>query len=268
VLSSVLNLAFDAATDNIVLDRKILQWVLVPICLVMFLQGILRQYVTTLFLTDDAKVTIPQLQKNLLVRRSARLRANAQFLPPSAFRMRKRYFVLRAFGDQKEGAAADAAAGGAGDPFAMMGMMKQNISMILPNIILMGWVSYFFSGFVLVKLPFGLYDRFKSMTQRGIVLKSLDPSYVSSMSWYFINLVGLRGLFSLVLGDGNSAIDNTKAMTDQMSGAALMQQQQPDMNAVFNVEKTELEILQHYWAVPAAELRLLQQQQQQQQARA
>ncbi len=31
----------------------------------------------------------------------------------------------------------------------MVGMMKQNVSMILPNILMMGWVSYFFSGFVL-----------------------------------------------------------------------------------------------------------------------
>jgi hypothetical protein len=32
----------------------------------------------------------------------------------------------------------------------MMGMMKQNMAMIVPNMLLMGWVSYFFAGFVLV----------------------------------------------------------------------------------------------------------------------
>lgn len=69
------------------------------------------------------------------------------------------------------------------DPTKMMGGMKQNLAMIIPNMLQMGWVSYFFAGFVLVKLPFPLTERFKTMLQRGIMLKSLDVSYVSSLSW-------------------------------------------------------------------------------------
>lgn len=63
----------------------------------------------------------------------------------------------------------------------------------------MAWVSYFFSGFVLVKLPFPLTDSFKSMLQQGVFIPNLDSSYVSSLSWYFINLFGVRGLLSLFL---------------------------------------------------------------------
>jgi len=138
------------------------------------------------------------------------------------------------------------------DPFAMVGMMKQNMAMIIPNMLLMAWVSYFFSGFVLVKLPFGSTDRFKSMLQRGIFLRSLDPSYVSSLSWYFINLFGLRGLFSLILGD-NNVTDNAKMMQEQMAGTNM---QQMDFNQMFSTEKTELEIIQHEFSVPTAETRL------------
>jgi hypothetical protein len=67
--------------------------------------------------------------------------------------------------------------------------------------LLMGWVTYFFSGFVAVKLPFPLTVRFKALLQRGIELASLDVSYVSALSWYFLVLFGLRGVISLALGE-------------------------------------------------------------------
>jgi hypothetical protein len=43
------------------------------------------------------------------------------------------------------------------------------------------------------------------------MVNSLDASYVSSLSLYFICMFGLRGLFSLVLGSNNAAND-TRAM--------------------------------------------------------
>jgi len=36
---------------------------------------------------------------------------------------------------------------------------------------------------VLVKVPFSLTNRFKSMLHRGVDLSTLDVSYVSSLSW-------------------------------------------------------------------------------------
>jgi hypothetical protein len=43
------------------------------------------------------------------------------------------------------------------------------------------------------------------MFQQGIDLQSLDPSYVSSISWYFLNVFGLRGLLYILLGEGNGS---------------------------------------------------------------
>ena len=55
-----------------------------------------------------------------------------------------------------------------------------------------------------VKVPFALTLRFKDMLQRGIDISTLDPSYVSTLSWYFIVMFGLRGVMQLVMGDNNS----------------------------------------------------------------
>lgn len=69
------------------------------------------------------------------------------------------------------------------DPSMMMDMMKKNLNMIVPQMLSMFWVNFFFSGFVIAKIPFPLTQKFRGMLQRGVDLQSLDVTYVSSLSW-------------------------------------------------------------------------------------
>jgi len=244
----------ETAFTGLILDPRIRDWVLLPIFVVMILQGLLRQYVTVLWLQDHKPVTPASVEQASTLRRSQILRSNGHFLPAPAFRMRKRYLlekVFRAVSQPKEGEAS--APNPFSDPFAMTGMLKNHMAMVVPSMLMMGWVGYFFNGFVLVRLPFALGENFKSMLQRGIQLHSLDVSYVSSISWYFLMLFGTRGLFTLILGNDNNAVDSTKRMEEQMAGG--MQQQ--SIQQLYSTERTELEIVEHQWGIPSAEYRLI-----------
>ncbi|PVU94907.1 hypothetical protein BB560_005904 [Smittium megazygosporum] len=83
---------------------------------------------------------------------------------------------------------------------SMMDGAKGQMMSIVPQTLIMGWVQFFFSGFILTKLPFMLGDQFKSMLQDGILTPYADVGWVSSISFYFLNLFGLGGVFSLILG--------------------------------------------------------------------
>jgi len=126
-------------------------------------------------------------------------------------------------------------------------MMKQNMVMIVPQIAMMGWVSYFFTGFVVGKIPFPLTDRFKGMLQRGVELHGLDVGYVSSLSLYFMMFFGLRGIQQLLLGE-NPDTDDAKVMQQQMQGGGMQPQ---DMEKMFEQEKNQLELIGWEDGLPA-----------------
>jgi Integral membrane protein EMC3/TMCO1-like len=54
-----------------------------------------------------------------------------------------------------------------------------------------------------VKLPFPLTLKFRGTLQQGMELRTLDVRYVSSLSWYFLNSFGLRGILPFLLGEAN-----------------------------------------------------------------
>lgn len=65
-----------------------------------------------------------------------------------------------------------------------------------------------------VKLPFPLTIRFKQMLQAGVMTRDLDVRWVSSLSWYFLNLFGLQSVFIFILGNDNGESAALTCMAD------------------------------------------------------
>ncbi|GAB6031958.1 ER membrane complex subunit 3 [Chamberlinius hualienensis] len=238
---------------ELLVDSNIRMWVFLPIVVITFLIGILRHYVSIL-LSSPKKVDVLQMQDSQALLRSRVLRENNKYIPKQSFAMRKHFFNNEETGYFKTQKRPTAITNPMSDPAMMTDMLKGNLTNVLPMIIIGGWINWTFSGFVTTKVPFPLTLRFKPMLQRGVDLVSLDASWVSSASWYFLNVFGLRSIYALVLGDNNAA-DQARVMQDQMSGAAVAMP--PDPKQAFKAEWEALEICEHHWALKNVESDLM-----------
>ncbi|GAA6086369.1 ER membrane protein complex subunit 3-like [Tachysurus ichikawai] len=243
------------AGPELLLDSSIRVWVVLPIVFITFLVGVLRHYVTKL-IQSDKKVELEQVSDSQVLMRSRILRENGKYLPKQSFAMRKHYFNNPETGFFKKVKRKVVPKNPMTDTSMMTDMMKGNLTNVLPMILIGGWINWAFSGFVTTKVPFPLTLRFKPMLQRGIELVSLDASWVSSASWYFLNVFGLRSMYSLILGQDNAA-DQSRIMQEQMTGAAMAMP--PDPNKAFKSEWEALEIIEHKWALENVEEELVSQ---------
>jgi len=230
---------------ELLLDPNIRLWVFLPIVVITFLIGILRHYVSIL-LSSPKKVEVTQVEDSQALLRSRALRENGKYLPKQSFAMRKQFFNHEELGYFKTRKPAPAMNNPMSDPSVMTEMLKGNVTNVLPMIIIGGWINWTFSGFVTTKVPFPLTLRFKPMLQRGVDLMALDASWVSSASWYFLNVFGLRSIYALVLGDNNAA-DQARVMQEQMSGGGVAMP--PDPKQAFKAEWEALQICDHRWAL-------------------
>lgn len=146
-------------------------------------------------------------QRSLI--RGISFRTNANVLSPASFAARKSYLVSAfqagTFLKSPE-TKGQAPPNPMSDPAAMdgmMGMMKGQMTMIIPQTLIMGWINAFFSGFVVLRMPFPLTPRFKQMLQAGVATREMDVRWVSSISLYFICLYGLQSVFIFLLGSDN-----------------------------------------------------------------
>lgn len=203
--------------EHLVLDPAIRDWVVIPMVIMLVIVGMGRHYVGSLIKTEPiiTESDLGELRYKQVAMQAARLRGNGKFLNENAFNKRKAYMTRKKTGILRE--KVPGAANPMSNPLAMVDMMKGNIVFMLPNFAMMAFVGYFFSGFICLKIPFPmLSSHFKLMLQRGVDLSTLDVSYVSSLSWYFLVTFGLNGMYRLILGD-DSDFDDAKMMQMQVS---------------------------------------------------
>lgn len=121
----------------------------------MVLTGVLRHYASVLMATTPKKADIKAIREQRALAHGAALRTNYHVLSRKSFEAR-RDFLIGAF----ESGAYLKAPNQKGQPPAnpmtdpnamegMMGMMKNNMAMIIPNTLIMSWINAFFSGYVI-----------------------------------------------------------------------------------------------------------------------
>eukprot|EP00116_Pleurobrachia_bachei_P008343 sb/3468605/ len=230
---------------ELLLDPNIRLYVFIPIVLICLFVGLIRHYATIL-MASEKKTVLTQVADTHLLRRARLLRENGDFIPRDAFMMRRHYFNGPS-GALKVEKESPAAANPMTDPSMMVDMMKGNLTNMIPMVVIGGWINWTFSGFVTTKVPFALTLRFKEMLQRGVTLTTLDASWVSSASWYFLNVFGLRSVYALFLGEDNEA-DQSKMM-QQMTATPSAP---PDMKKAYKDEWEALEVRNHRWALEDA----------------
>ena len=135
------------------LDSKIRDWVLFPILITMFLFGVIRNYLQNIFTPNSSnkKKNIDKFRQSQTLKKSNDLKIHGKFIPKESFKMRRHFY----FNDEKtiipstvEGEEPEVLKGGLlnekipaqtlssmTDPSNMGDMMKNNLAMILPNMV-------------------------------------------------------------------------------------------------------------------------------------
>jgi len=243
---------------DIILDTNIRDWVLFPIFAIMICFTILREYANRVW-TASSKSDLKVFKETQALKKSALLRTQGHWLEEKSFARRRAFFNDKdkgVFNDKEVTPTQQDPMAMMQDPNMMMMQQKSMFTVMLPQMVMMGLISYFFSGFVMVKIPLPLSLKFKAMTQRGIDLASLDTSFVSSLSWYFLVSYGISGVIQLILG-AKTSVSDAQAMEQQMKMQTGQGPQQMDTPKLYQAESEALSMVEHKFLVEEAETRLL-----------
>lgn len=254
---------------DLTLDPSLKYWVLLPISFVMVIVGLLRQNILLLIAPVRKLEHFEKVGKDEEFAKIQRFKQNYRVLPYSDFEVqlagliseiekRIESVLKEKEAKAKEQAALDVPANPLNDANLsdqMGNLMKGNLANFIPQTLIMAWVNYFFSGFVIMKLPFPLTVRFKQMLQNGVNTNDLDVRWVSSISWYFVNLLGLRSVYNLILGD--SSIADEMLMSQAAPMPKFDMPGGPTTESVLKKEIDNIKIIHHVYDLDGIEDRVL-----------
>lgn len=133
-------------------------WILIPITIVMILTGVLRHYASVLMAPAPKKLDARSLREQRALNRGTTLRANYHALSRKSFEAR-RDVLCGGYESGEYLKEPDRKGKPPANPLTdpsqmdgMMGMMKNNMAMIIPNTLIMSWINAFFSGYVISML--------------------------------------------------------------------------------------------------------------------
>eukprot|EP01050_Picozoa_sp_SAG11_P040320 SAG11_NODE_17464_length_518_cov_0.630072_1_plen_129_part_01 len=124
---------------DIILDPRIRDWVLLPLTLIMVFMGLGRHYVTML-MNKVRKQNKDDVRDRMTLMRGQTLQNNCYYLPRNVFYARKAYYNDEhkgIFRTAKETPPDPTKNPMMSDPNMMMDMMGKNMTMIIPNLVMM-----------------------------------------------------------------------------------------------------------------------------------
>lgn len=247
------------------LDSSIRNWVFIPITLITVAVNLLMKYMNFILNQSsqnkataskndnsgafDIKTELQSRDSEIKLKsamnRASKLRLNFMFISSEGFKRRKGFFCKEGegfFNQKFESKAADIM-----NPNMMGDMLKKNVLNGLYYALIFVGVGYIFSGFILLKLPFGLTQKFRSMLQQGLNLPDLDVSYVSAISWCFILVFGLNSILQHFDGGDNfSMLKEQEALMKAPMGMMPFGQPGTDHEKILSGEKENIEIIPQF----------------------
>jgi hypothetical protein len=245
------------------LDTSIRNWIFIPITLITISVNLMMKYLT-MILNQKNKITksntsgdsdnfmkneLTNRDSDIIVRsginRAKKLKENFMYISERGFKTRKAFFIKENdgfFNKKFQGKSpADMM-----NPSMMTDMLKKNVLNALYYILIFVGVGYLFSGFILLKLPFGLTQKFRSMLQQGLNLPDVDVSYVSAISWCLLLVFGLNSIVQHF--DGGEQFSMMKEQEQMMKAPMMMPfgQQGNEFEKLFTDEKENLEIIPQF----------------------
>ncbi|GMM53094.1 Emc3 protein [Starmerella bacillaris] len=194
-------------TPDLQLDPALKVWVLLPLLVIMVCMTQIKSYLAEIMQSFPITASRPQHRELAYYKYAQYLRLNAFNLSNMERSKRTRTIIPQ----MREGSYLADPNEKPPSPIpnlldprsseAMISGMRNQILNYVPQTLIMQWVNGFFGAVIVMKLPFPLTNRFKTMLQSNIGTLDLDVRYVSSISWFFILTVGLPGILLLLSSD-------------------------------------------------------------------